>query len=85
MLLVDSPKFKPVLAALAVCGVGAFGAYVGFDIESDIQMHGVEPGPEAAWALVHEAAFGFLVGALGTVVVIGSVAILARYFRQRKV
>jgi hypothetical protein len=74
-----------LIAALAlVCSFGAFGAFVGYSLEEDHQSHGVEPGPEATWALRREAASGFVAGAGSGAFIAGAFALLARYLLRRR-
>ena len=72
------------VATVLVCGFGVLGAYVGFSAELGHQMHGVEPGPEATWALVAETVWGFLFGAIESLIVLIALAILGHHLWSRR-
>jgi hypothetical protein len=64
MVSTRAKKLVLVVMASLVLGAGATGAFIGHSLEEEHQLHGVEPGPPATWALWRETASGFAMGAL---------------------
>jgi hypothetical protein len=67
--------FAAVTATALVIGFGLFGALIAYSFEEEQQMHGVEPGPEATWALWWEALGGFMVGTIGSAICLGALTL----------
>jgi hypothetical protein len=62
---------------------GMFGGYAGYLFEAEHQLHGVEPGAEANWALTREAAFGFALGAALGVAALSAFVLAVRAYLKR--
>ena len=72
-----------ITAIVVICSLGGFGSLWAYEEELNQQMHGVEPGPEATRALIQEAFFGFLAGAMVGGGVLGIAGIAFICLRQR--
>lgn len=83
MSLSRPQKLGATLAAISVFGFAVLGAVVGYSIEKDIQMHGVEPGWETTSELIQQAASGFALGGLGSALAFGLIALLTRYLVRK--
>lgn len=70
-------------ALAAIFTFGLIGGGIAFSLEEEHQMHGVEPGSEATWALWREAISGFVLGALGSAAALGALAVIVRLFLRR--
>jgi hypothetical protein len=84
MAFARAERIVLIAAVVVACSCGALGAFVGYSLEEDHQMHGVEPGPEATWALQREAAIGFVLGTLSGALVAGPLGLLACHLSRRR-